>query len=236
MAMKYRERISEFITTINTDKSYKMNDELLDVLKNNPNNIKRVIDNSSMRSTFKTEKERILANLANNSIYDSWPLPNPNKSFELRPRAPEKEIGETVIRYKPKYIVERVKDTVDKNSVLFTFEGSRSKSSLSPINRSQASSAQKGEYLNIMISKSRKLKGNSSSRLETKLSPKSILPHLHVKTHFKAATTFTLAYPGSFYCPATTSIGQAIENMKTDKEKLSVRNLFNTFKNIECKF
>lgn len=71
MAMKYRERISEFITTINTDKSYKMNDELLDVLKNNPNNIKRVIDNSSMRSTFKTEKERILANLANNSIYDS---------------------------------------------------------------------------------------------------------------------------------------------------------------------
>ena len=56
MAMKYRERISEFITTINTDKSYKVNDELLDVLKNNPNNIKRVIDNSSMRSTFKTEK------------------------------------------------------------------------------------------------------------------------------------------------------------------------------------
>ena len=188
-----------------------------------------------MRATFKTEKERIIANIANNSIYDSWPLPNPNKSFELRPREPEKEIGDSKIRYKPKFLVERVKDTVDKNSFLFTKGPPRSKSSLSPINKSHLSSTQKGEYLNIMVTKSHKLKGNSSSRLENKLSPKSILPHLHVKTHFKAATTFTLAYPGSFYWPTTKSIGKAIEKAKSDRDKLSVRNLFNTFKNIECK-
>ena len=63
----------------------------------------------------------------------------------------------------------------------------------------------------------------------------NILPHLHIKTHYKAATQFTLAYPGSFYCPTTTNLGEAIEKAKSDKEKLSQRNLFNAFKNIECK-
>ena len=63
----------------------------------------------------------------------------------------------------------------------------------------------------------------------------NILPHLHIKTHYKTATQFTLAYPGSFYWPTTTNLEAALEKAKSDREKLSQRNLFNAFKNIECK-
>jgi hypothetical protein len=78
-----------------------------------------------LRSTFKTEKERIKENLSQ-SFYDTTPMPDPNKSFGLRPRMPEKEIGDPKFRYRPKYSVERVLDTVQQNSFLFGDDNTRS--------------------------------------------------------------------------------------------------------------
>jgi hypothetical protein len=74
---------------------------------------------------------------------------------------------------------------------------------------------------------------NSSGVIKPELTPKSILPHLHNKTHFKAATTFTLAYPGSFYCPSTKSAKKAIDKAGSERYKSSQRFVFNAFKNIE---
>ena len=132
MAIKYRERIADFITTINADRSYRINDDLVDNIMFNPSNTRRAIDNKSMRSTFRTEKERIFANVANNSIYECCPCQEQNKSFELRPRVPTKEIADAKIRYKPKYLIERVKEAVERNSCLFSQDPPRSKSSISP--------------------------------------------------------------------------------------------------------
>ena len=152
MAMKYRERITDFITTINNDKSYRINDELIQAIKLNQSNLRWAEESKTMRSTFRTEKERIFANILNNSIYDSCPSQSQNKSFELRPRIPEKELADAKIRYKPKYLLERVKDAVDKNSFLFAQDHPRSKSTTSPHARSIQKSTNKGEYFDIIMS------------------------------------------------------------------------------------
>lgn len=55
------------------------------------------------------------------------------------------------------------------------------------------------------------------------------MPHLHNKTHFKAATTFTLAYPENFYCPN----GKNMASKSSDRQAAAKRMLFNSFKNME---
>jgi hypothetical protein len=62
----------------------------------------------------------------NNSIFESTPSPDPSKSFELRPRQREKEIGDSKIRYKPKFLIERVLDTVQNNSFIFADDNAKS--------------------------------------------------------------------------------------------------------------
>ena len=181
---------------------------------------------------YRTEKERIKAALKENSLYESWPLPDPNKSFELRPRQPSKELFDAKIRYQPKHLIERVRDTVANNSMLFVDDNNRSFSTLGQTNRSFTSKNNlKSHYPSFVLGSKRSkdvLSKNSSNK-----SPKSILPHLHVKTHYKGATTFTLAYPGSFYCPTTKNADKAVARAKSDREKVSQRNLFNAFRNIE---
>ena len=59
MAIKYRERISEFITTINTDKSYKVNDELLDVIQFNSYNTRRVKEMQAWEQHLKQKRKEL---------------------------------------------------------------------------------------------------------------------------------------------------------------------------------
>ena len=68
----------------------------------------------NMRSTFRTEKERINASLQTNSIFESTPSPSLQESFSLRPRQKEKEIGDCKFRHKPKSTIERVKGNYHK--------------------------------------------------------------------------------------------------------------------------
>jgi hypothetical protein len=125
--------MTEFIANINK-KGYKVKDGLMDRINKYPYQA-NIGDNNSMRTTFKTEKDRIRNSLIDNSIYESAPSPDPNKSFELRPRQPEKEIGDAKIRYQPRLLIERVMDTVNKNSSLFVDDNLRS-SSISPLRNS----------------------------------------------------------------------------------------------------
>ena len=93
MAIRYRERMTRFISKVR-ERGIKIKDPLVDTIKTNLNTGFSFTEGRSMRSTFRTEKERIIASLQTNSIYDSTPSPNFEKSFNLRPRQPEKEIGD----------------------------------------------------------------------------------------------------------------------------------------------
>lgn len=238
LANKYRQRMAKFIAKLSSDQyihsycKFQVKDDFITRIKNNPYGDHGSNENKSFRTTFKTEKERI-SNHLNNVNYDTTPSPDPFKSFELRPRMPEKEIGDAKIRYKPKFLVERVADKVKENSFIFADDNPRSHS-ISPMSRLRNISR-----LNDYSVTSNHTSGGSS-HLSAKLTPKSILPHLHVKTHFKGAATFTLSYPENYYCPSTKSLsGQTSKDRdlnKNDKERSNTRLLFNAFKNIESKY
>lgn len=118
--------------------------------------------------------------------------------------------------------------------MLFVDDNNRSMLTIPTYTRSgNSKSTLKSNYSTIMITSSKSKKGSSSRKLDQSASPKSILPHLHTKTHYKGATTFSLAYPGSFYCPTTKNVDKAVSMVKSDREKVSQRNLFNAFRNIE---
>jgi hypothetical protein len=231
MAIKYRERMTEFITQINMKKGYIVKDGLMDSIQLHPYTSKVGGDSLNMRTNFKTEKDRIKHSLMSNSIFESAPSPDPNKSFELRPRQKDKEIGDAKIRHKPRFTIERVIDSVNDNSFILGDDNLRSKLSKSPMRGSK--DRNKNNYSTIVRGNSKKSLNISSFKLESELSPRSILPHLHEKTHFKAATTFTIAYPGSFYCPTTQNVKEAVKQANSIKDRTSRRIMFNVFTDIE---
>jgi hypothetical protein len=119
-------------------------------------------------ASFRTEKERIEATIrANQQFWDSVPMPSKNK-FEksLRPRDESLEVGPQ-FRFTAKTGVERVYDQLSKRI---------------------ASAFQTKELIGT------KLKGTfrDSKRANQTTSPKQLLPCLHNKTHFKAATSIFL--------------------------------------------
>jgi hypothetical protein len=231
MAIKYRERMTEFITQINTKKGYMVKDGLMDSIQLHPYTSKVGGDSLNMRTNFKTEKDRIEHSLMSNSIFESAPSPDPSKSFELRPRQKDKEIGDAKFRHKPRFTVERVMDSVNDNSFILGDDNLKSTISKTPMGRSKDKN--KNNCSTIVRGSSKKSLNGSSFKIESELSPRSILPHLHEKTHFKAATTFTLAYPGSFYCPPAQKVKEAVRQVNSDKDRTSRRLMFNVFSDIE---
>ncbi|CAI2366987.1 unnamed protein product [Moneuplotes crassus] len=215
LAIRYRQRMTDFIS--------KISDRTL--IQNHPYTVESSLDQGkSMRSTFRTEKERINASVENNSIFDSTPSPNLEKSFQLRPRQPEKEIGDPKFRHQPKTTIERVMDAIQKNALLDADYKQKQTLSVSPIRgfRNRAP-----HYSSVITAKGSK-KSSSRQTSHISIKAKNLLPHLHEKTHYKAATTFTLSHPQNFYCPRSNS-------GKNQKEIISQKVLYSAFKNIEGK-
>ena len=119
-------------------------------------------------SNFRNEKERIKANIeANQTFWDS--VPSPDKSYfqkSLRQRQEKLEIGPQ-FRFTAKFGVERVLDQLSKR-ITTAFE-----------TRELADINTKDSFKNYL-------------KLGQSISPKQLLPSIHHKTHFKAATSVFL--------------------------------------------
>jgi hypothetical protein len=128
-------------------------------------------------------------------------------------------------------------DSVHENSFILSSDFKRSTPAISPLRNGNLLSKTKGDYSTFSFRNVQRGQGNCSSRLEEFPTPKSILPHLHEKTHFKTATTFTLNYAGNFYCPTSKN---TMDKSNSDQDKVGVassvskRRMLNSFKNMEA--
>lgn len=95
--MRYRQRMTDFIVRISESPVKKVHPY------KHPS-----AEGRSMRTTFRTEKERIKANIQRNRIYETTPSPGVNKTLDIRRRRPEKELGGPKFRQKPSTTLERV--------------------------------------------------------------------------------------------------------------------------------
>ncbi|CDW91493.1 UNKNOWN [Stylonychia lemnae] len=153
-------------------------------------NVFRYTHNSS-------QKERVMEQSQNYSYFESEPLDLYKKGFLLRQREPEKELGQSFMKFKPSTTVERVFDSVNKSVVSTARELTMKFHSQnnSPVRDASRFFQQK----NI------------------KVSPKAILlPELHHRTHFKAATSILMQHQGTLHLDNEELNRQFLANSKQD--------------------